>query len=101
MTLIYKYPVGHLIVAPIRKFLTAQSQGDNFVVWAEVDLSKPDKTYATFAAWTGEHIDNDAIYINTIQDGPIVNHIYAVELNEEQARKVRELEKKYADAYAE
>ena len=81
---IYKYKVGQLIEAAINKFLTAQYQDGSLVVWAEVDLEAPKKNYYLAVIWTGEQVQNDWVYIGTVQVGPIVNHIYAVELKDPQ-----------------
>lgn len=85
---IYKYKVGQLVEAAINKFLTAQYQDGSLVVWAEVDLEAPKKNYYLADLWTGDDLVlDDLIYIGTIQTGPIVHHIYAVELKDSQMIK--------------
>ena len=79
---IYKYTVGQVIEASINKFLTAQYQDGNLVVWAEVDLEAPKKNYHLAVIWTGEQVQDDWVYIGTVQIGLIVYHIYAVELKD-------------------
>lgn len=79
---IYKYTVGQVIEAAINKFLTAQYQDGDLVVWAEVDLEAPKKNYRLAVIWTGEQVQDDWVYIGTVQIGLIVNHIYAVELKD-------------------
>lgn len=79
---IYKYNVGQFIYTAINKFLAAQYQDGNLVVWAEVDLEAPKKNYYLADIGTGEEIQDDLIYIGTIQTGLIVHHIYAIELKD-------------------
>ena len=79
---IYKYKVGQLIEASVNKFLTAQYQDGSLVVWAEVDLEAPKKNYYLVDIWTGDKVQDDSIYIGTIQTYPIVHHIYALELKD-------------------
>lgn len=87
MKRIYKYVVGEdIIKVPIKRFLDAQMQDGHIVVWAEVDDSYPEKSYALWARWTGEPFP-DGIYIGTVQDGWVVYHIYAVESVDEKIKK--------------
>lgn len=80
MKAIYKYRVDEGInEAPIEKFLTAQRQGHHFVVWAVINDELPVRSFDLLPIWTGEAPPIDGEYINTIQDGYMVYHIYAVE----------------------
>ena len=78
MIVIHKYSAGQPIEAPIRRFLDAQIQNDTIVIWAEIDTQKPNRKFDILAVWTGTHIEDDWIYIGTVQS-LLVYHIYAVE----------------------
>jgi hypothetical protein len=63
------------------KFLSAQMQGDDLCVWAEVDNDP--NTIESGVVWiaavgTGQHIPVWAVnYIGTVQIGDYVLHVYA------------------------
>ena len=64
----------------IKKFLTVQLQGENAVIWAEVDKANVDDSYLLVrAVWTGYEEPSDMIYIGTIQEPQygLVYHYYA------------------------
>ena len=91
--MIYKYNLGKpnchndyptLIMTHgemIKRFLTVQLQGENAVVWAEVDKTnnKENKYITIRAIWTGYEEPANMDYIGTIQEPQygLVYHYYA------------------------
>ena len=90
--MIYKYNLGKpnchndyptLIITHgevIKKFLTVQLQGENAVIWAEVDKANiEDKYIIVRAIWTGYEEPANMDYIGTIQEPQygLVYHYYA------------------------
>ena len=81
MTKIYKYKLDlqdtQIINAPIVKPLCAQKQGDELVLWAEVDTTKDNEICQVTIVGTGHSVPTDAgEYLSTIQDRGCVWHVY-------------------------
>lgn len=87
MKTIYKYPVRMLddtvIIAPITRFLTVdyQKSSNQICVWAEIDLTLPDKKWLITCWGTGHTVPErqQMEYIGTYQmfNGEEVGHFYA------------------------
>jgi hypothetical protein len=79
MKMIYKYQIGTVQIPKGAKILTANRQGDDVVLWAEVDTTT-DREHRTFRVFgTGFEIPEGSTYINTFFDGPFVWHLYEVQ----------------------
>lgn len=81
MTKIYKYKLDlqdtQIINAPIVKPLCVQKQGDELVLWAEVDTAKDNEIFQVTIVGTGHSVPTDAgEYLSTVQDGYYVWHVY-------------------------
>lgn len=81
MTKIYKYKLDlqdtQIINAPIVKPLCAQKQGDELVLWAEVDTTKDNEIYQVTIVGTGHSVPTGAgEYLSTVQDGYYIWHVY-------------------------
>lgn len=82
---IYKYPlpltgVPSSLDLPVgSRVLTAQMQGGNLFIWAEVDPEAPieSRFFRIFATGLHHGVDfSRYLYLATIQDGPFVWHVY-------------------------
>jgi hypothetical protein len=79
MKQIYKYQVIHgtVLMPKGAKILTAQIQDDTTVMWALVDTSQPMEPRNFEVMYTGQGFDDTGLeYIQTVQDGPLVLHIF-------------------------
>jgi hypothetical protein len=79
MKQIYKYQIIHgtVLMPKGAKILTAQIQDDKPVMWALVDTSQPMKPRNFEVMYTGQNFDDTGLkYIQTVQDGPLVLHIF-------------------------
>ena len=81
MKTIYKYPLSEAVQMPKgAKILTAQDQGGQIFIWAEVDShARTDKTREFLIIGTGQELPNldNWQYVATVQQGIFVWHIYA------------------------
>lgn len=84
MRTIYKYPLlltdSQILHLPSSaKPLSAQLQGDQLCLWAEVeDEWNPGKEVVISIVGTGHPIPPGAVnYLGTVQQGPFVWHVYA------------------------
>jgi len=77
MKTIYKYSV-HALDMPIgAKILSVQMQDGRIVLWAEVDPDVATEPCVFEVFGTGQQMtDTNRQYIGTVQDGPMVWHIY-------------------------
>lgn len=98
MKTIYKYPVSGQTIRVARmpfeaKVLTCQLQGGNLSLWAEVDDDVPANT-DTYVLVVGTGMGfpcvdmDDYRYLSTVQDGPLVWHIYIEDLNAKEPFKI-------------
>jgi len=83
MRTVYKYPITDI---PMRvqipdgaKILDAQMQEDIPTLWAEVETDNQRVVRTFFIVATGQPLPKEcARYIATMQDGPLVWHVYEV-----------------------
>jgi len=82
MKTVYKYLVHSAVVLIDlprgAKFLRAGVQGENPVVWYEVDTALPEGRKTLEAVPTGSEVPRGGIYLDTVQIGQFVWHIYEV-----------------------
>lgn len=81
MTKIFKYKLDlqdtQSIIAPMVKPLCVQKQGDELVLWAEVDTAMDIEIYQVTIVGTGHTVPTDAgEYLSTVQDRGCVWHVY-------------------------
>jgi hypothetical protein len=79
MKTVYKYPVGDIQIPKGAKILTAGIQGDDILIWAEVDTEQVLEHRTVHVYGTGHLIPDNACYIATLFDwNGFVWHIYEV-----------------------
>jgi hypothetical protein len=84
MKTIYKYEIGFprsVILLPAAcTILSCQIQRGTIFVWAEVNPDEPDVEVEFECFGTGHSLPPDhheyLTYLNTVQDGPLVWHVY-------------------------
>ena len=80
MKTIYKYRLDGDIAIPMpmgSKLLTAQMHQGELVLWAEVDPDYVSEMRHFDVVMTGDRIgDSLRSHIATVQDGPLVKHVY-------------------------
>lgn len=86
MKSIYKYPIGDgmIVEAPIEHILDVQIQNGEIVAWATINDRQPNRKILFKIFGTGWEFEDDfefGTYLKTVQDGPWVWHIFAVEID--------------------
>lgn len=86
MKAIYKWTIyGEdqvIKTSPVEKWLDAQFQDGELVVWGIVDLDKAEVEYYLYTLWTGwpcKRIPGD--YIGTVQIDNLVEHVFATRVH--------------------
>ena len=84
---IYKYTVPGRATAPVRRWLQPQNQNGRLVIWAELDDSLPETSWALIPVGTGWELEGEdakfiqsGTYCGTAIVDPYVWHVYACEM---------------------
>jgi len=85
MITIYKYPIEVVdyqnVEMPIgAEILSAQAQKDILCLWAKVNQGVEGKSLRRFRIYgTGHEVQVDGKFIDTVQMGPLVWHVFEVD----------------------